>query len=90
MRKISDDPLNVCPSCGNEALQKMISKVAFRLKGTGWYETDFKNKPSEAKSDTADKPDAKTADEKKDVAAKDDKPATTGADAKKTAAKAED
>lgn len=43
LQKMSDDPLTLCPSCGEESLKKQISAVGFRLKGTGWYETDFKN-----------------------------------------------
>lgn len=43
LQKMSDDPLKTCPSCGEEALKKQISAVGFRLKGTGWYATDFKN-----------------------------------------------
>ena len=43
LQKISDAPLLACPECGKDTLKKQISKVAFRLKGTGWYETDFKN-----------------------------------------------
>ena len=42
LQKMSDDPLKTCPQCGEEALKKQISAVGFRLKGTGWYETDFK------------------------------------------------
>lgn len=42
LQKISDDPLKDCPSCGKAALRKKISAAAFRLKGGGWYETDFK------------------------------------------------
>jgi putative FmdB family regulatory protein len=42
MQKISDPPLEKCPSCGKKAMQKLISAPNFRLKGGGWYETDFK------------------------------------------------
>lgn len=42
LQKISESPLVVCPECGKEALKKLISSPAFRLKGGGWYETDFK------------------------------------------------
>jgi putative FmdB family regulatory protein len=42
IRKITDEPLTVCPVCGAETLKKLVSKAAFRLKGGGWYETDFK------------------------------------------------
>ncbi|EXJ13779.1 FmdB family zinc ribbon protein [Imhoffiella purpurea] len=42
MQKISDPPLTDCPACGQPALKKLISAAGFRLKGGGWYETDFK------------------------------------------------
>ncbi len=42
MQKLSDPELSDCPSCGRPALKKLISPVGFRLKGSGWYETDFK------------------------------------------------
>ena len=42
LQKVSDSPLTQCPSCGEDALKKLISATAFRLKGGGWYETDFK------------------------------------------------
>lgn len=42
LQKISDAPLLVCPKCGESALRKKVSAPAFRLKGSGWYETDFK------------------------------------------------
>lgn len=42
LRKISDPPLVNCPKCGEPALRKKVSAPAFRLKGGGWYETDFK------------------------------------------------
>ena len=67
LQKLSDEPLVFCPECGDAALRKQVSAAAFRLKGTGWYETDFKNsdkkKPAEKaeKADKADKKDAKSA-----------------------------
>lgn len=42
LQKISDPALTDCPQCGDAALQKLISAAGFRLKGGGWYETDFK------------------------------------------------
>lgn len=66
LQRLSDDPERVCPSCGAETLVKQISAAGFRLKGTGWYETDFKSgdkhnlvdnepqaKPADAKTDSA-------------------------------------
>ncbi len=42
LQKISDDPLTDCPECGQPKLRKLMSAPRFRLKGAGWYETDFK------------------------------------------------
>jgi putative FmdB family regulatory protein len=42
LQKVSDDPLVDCPECGRPALKKLLSAAGFRLKGGGWYETDFK------------------------------------------------
>jgi putative FmdB family regulatory protein len=42
LQKLSDAPLSVCPECGKPKLQRLISAAGFRLKGGGWYETDFK------------------------------------------------
>jgi len=65
MQKMSEAPLTRCPECGAEALKKLISPTAFRLKGGGWYETDFKtgsrknvaqgDKPATGGSDKPDK-----------------------------------
>ncbi|HTY48833.1 MAG TPA: zinc ribbon domain-containing protein, partial [Steroidobacteraceae bacterium] len=59
MQKITDAPLRKCPSCGKSALIKLISAPVFRLKGGGWYETDFKS-DKEARRNLAgeDKPDS--------------------------------
>jgi len=43
LQKISDKPLKKCPECGKSSMQKKVSAAAFRLKGGGWYETDFKS-----------------------------------------------
>ena len=55
LQKISDAPLINCPDCGKDALKKLISAAGFRLKGGGWYETDFKtgSKKNVTQSDTA-------------------------------------
>ena len=42
LQKISDPPLVECPHCNKMTLQKQVSAAGFRLKGGGWYETDFK------------------------------------------------
>ena len=42
LQKIADAPLVDCPSCGAPELKRTLSAPRFRLKGQGWYETDFK------------------------------------------------
>ncbi|MCO1335631.1 zinc ribbon domain-containing protein [Microbulbifer sp. OS29] len=42
LQRMSDDPLKDCPACDEAELHKKISAAGFRLKGAGWYETDFK------------------------------------------------
>lgn len=43
LQKISDKVLTDCPACGQSALKKLVSAAGFRLTGSGWYETDFKD-----------------------------------------------
>ena len=43
LQKVDDKPLEKCPECGKSAMKKIVSAAAFRLKGGGWYETDFKS-----------------------------------------------
>ena len=63
IQKISDTPLTDCPECGKSSLQKQISAAGFRLKGGGWYETDFKKgSKKNLAGGTADKPASKSAD----------------------------
>ena len=61
LQKMSDDPLLDCPECGKPALKRLISAPRFRLKGEGWYETDFKkdNQRNLAKGDTESPGDSK-------------------------------
>ena len=42
LQKMAEAPLLDCPSCGEAALKRLLSAPRFRLKGKGWYETDFK------------------------------------------------
>ena len=66
LQKISDEPLKDCPECGKPAMKKMVTAAAFRLKGGGWYETDFKsgNKKNVHESVEGSKPDGKRAESK--------------------------
>ena len=83
MQKISDAPLTRCPSCGKRRLKKLVSVPVFRLKGSGWYETDFKSdKENRRNLHGAEKEEAKAESKKEPTEAK---PATT--EAKDKAAK---
>jgi putative FmdB family regulatory protein len=42
LQKMSDDPLTVCPACGQSSFQKQVTAAGFQLKGSGWYVTDFR------------------------------------------------
>ncbi len=68
IQKISDAPLTDCPECNNATLQKQVSAPSFRLSGSGWYETDFKdgNKKNLTKKD---KPASEKKSTKKDTKA---------------------
>src|SRR5580698_5835289 len=88
MQKISDAPLKKCPSCGKNTFKKLISAPVFRLKGSGWYETDFKS-DQERKRNLAggDKDDSGAGSKTADKPAADAKPAAT--DTKVDAGKSE-
>jgi len=75
LQKISDPPLTECPACGKSTLQKRVSAAGFRLKGGGWYETDFKakNQRNVAKADAGAKPEAKADSGAKSAPASDKK-----------------
>ena len=86
LQKLSDEPLVYCPQCGAAALKRQMSAPSFRLKGGGWYETDFKNDKRRNIADSDSKaPEAKTegktdakAEGKADKPDKPDKAAGTG------------
>ena len=74
MQKVSDPPLKKCPHCGKSQLQRLMSAPVFRLKGGGWYETDFKGDKDNQRN-LADRPEAAAQKDAKDgdSAAKDEK-----------------
>jgi len=59
LQKMADAPLTDCPKCKNPTLEKQISAAGFRLKGGGWYETDFKSGKKKNIAGEASKPSAK-------------------------------
>jgi putative FmdB family regulatory protein len=75
LQKMTDGPLRKCPECGKSQLRRLVSAPSFRLKGGGWYETDFKgngekkrNLVETASSDSSDS--SSTSDSSKDSASK--------------------
>ena len=51
IQKVSDEKLTICPKCNKKKLKKLVTSAGFKLKGTGWYETDFKNKKKDKKTE---------------------------------------
>ena len=58
LQKLSEPALTECPACHHSALVKKVTAAGFQLKGSGWYQTDFRNGSKPAAADA--KPDAKT------------------------------
>ncbi|HWN36939.1 MAG TPA: zinc ribbon domain-containing protein, partial [Gammaproteobacteria bacterium] len=73
LQKMAEASLRKCPECGKSQLKRLVSAPQFRLKGSGWYETDFKNK-SETKRNLVEHGGGSTeaADKSTDTAAKDE------------------
>jgi putative FmdB family regulatory protein len=96
MQKISDAPLTKCPSCGKKTMKKLVSAPVFRLKGAGWYETDFKsdkegkrNLAGADKDDSGAKADSDAAESKGSESAKSESKPDSAAEAPKKADKAQ-
>jgi len=99
LQKMSDDPLVDCPECGKLQLKRLISAPRFRLKGQGWYETDFKkdnqrnlssSDTEPAKKDKKEKTDKPEKTEKKDSKSKGDSGSNTSSTKNKSASKSSD
>jgi putative FmdB family regulatory protein len=70
LQKISDPPMRKCPSCKKQTLKRLVSAPVFRLKGGGWYETDFKSDQDEKRNLAgSEKDEPAAADSKKEDAA---------------------
>ena len=87
LQKITDAPLKKCPECGKARMAKLVSAPVFRLKGGGWYETDFKSDKDKKRNlvdsdggkeagaeKAADKPAEKPAEKEKSADKPDSKP----------------
>ena len=78
LQKMSEPKLVDCPKCDEPALIKKISAVSFRLKGSGWYETDFKNKNQPTQHESSG--DAKSESESKSKDSQDSSSKGSGSD----------
>lgn len=90
LQKMNDDVLLDCPECGEPALKRQLSAPRFRLKGQGWYETDFKKdnqrniSKSDTHSDSKDKPKKEAKSETKKETKTPAKPASSKSADKKS------
>ena len=84
LQRINDEPLKDCPSCGEAALRRLVSAAAFRLKGAGWYETDFKKGDKKNLHDSGTE---KSAEPKKSTSESSKPTDTKKSDTKKTESK---
>ena len=83
LQKMSDPKLIDCPDCGEPSLRKMLSAPKFRLKGKGWYETDFKTGDKRnIAGDSEKKSASKSKDSSKTVKKTDTKKSTPATKAK--------
>src|ERR1700683_1884845 len=87
MQKVSEAPLKKCPSCGKSTMKKLVSAPVFRLKGAGWYETDFKS-DKEGKRNLAEKEKEPQPEKKEEAKGAEVKAADKSSDAKTPEAKA--
>jgi len=85
LQKVSDRALRKCPACGRPSLKRLVSAPVFRLKGGGWYETDFKNDKEAQRNIAGEKEPAPEKPAEKAA----EKPADAKSDAKPAEKKAE-
>jgi len=92
LQKVSDPPLKKCPSCGRSTMKKLVSAPVFRLKGGGWYETDFKGDKENKRNLAVDKEPDTASDAKPAKPASPDSKADAkpGAETKSSALKSAD
>ena len=79
LQKLADAPIEVCESCGQATMSKLMSAAGFQLKGSGWYATDFKNAGA--------KPKPEADSDKKEPAGKDSEVGKEGGAGKEIAGK---
>ena len=72
LQRMTDDALRDCPACGQPELRRLISAAGFRLKGAGWYETDFKKDGRKNLHESGEKAKSTPTDEKSGKSTKSD------------------
>ena len=82
LQKLSDEPLVHCPHCAAPSLKRQMSAPSFRLKGGGWYETDFKNDKRRNIAESESKGDGQAEGKADKADARSDKPDSKPADGK--------
>ncbi len=82
LQKVSDPPLKKCPSCKKATMKKLVSAPVFRLKGGGWYETDFKSDKEGRRNLAVEKEQAANDSSIEGKADKEAKPAAAAAEGK--------
>ncbi|MBT8149346.1 MAG: zinc ribbon domain-containing protein [Pseudomonadales bacterium] len=85
LQKISAAPLLDCPRCDQPTLKKLVSAASFKLKGSGWYETDFKHNGRAPNKENAGQAEAAASGQSKPPAASDSKPSGADGAGKKAA-----
>lgn len=78
LQKMSEGDLVDCPECERPELKRLVSAAAFRLKGSGWYETDFKKDNKRNLADTSSQGNGAAAKGGDATGSADQKPAATG------------
>ena len=67
IQRLSDNPVESCPACNKKTVKKLVSAPSFRLKGAGWYETDFKTGSKKNIVDTKDEKSKKPKEKTKTI-----------------------
>ena len=86
IQKVNDDVAKTCEQCGKDTAVRLVSAPGFQLKGTGWYATDFKDKPKPKPNDALDNSSSenKTSEESKPAEKKTEVEKKTTTEAKTT------
>lgn len=87
LQKVNDEPTAQCPNCEQSQVKRLVSATSFRLKGSGWYETDFKNNKQDNSSASTTNKTNDTPSKSDDSSSSSDKsqtPATTVSDKKES------